>query len=289
MNHFHIQAGTFTMTTSSKSRFPILRIASNVSLRKVLYLVGMAALIGVVGTSKSSAQTAGWSSATGYRHTETAIQRAIVTNANNAAGRSSGPSFVLAPNGTAVWLTDTADGDGTRMQNAINRYVNWKSNSNGLSLDQIKTQMRNDFAGSLYQGNQKNQLVDRIISVQPRARVSTNQQVLDLLGIRKQCLEWCNAVSLASGGGTRNYYAGSVTGSSKYRPGMGLYRTDRSHAAIIIDIEWNASGTPVRFKVAEANYSPNNWVNPNGTVPWQRTVQNTRITTLTGYRVVNFE
>ena len=276
------------MTTSTLNR-PISWMEVAVGFRKLISLVVMAMLIGVASTSQSSAQTAGWSSATGYRHAETAVQRAIVTNANNAAGRSSGPSFVLAPNGTTVWYTDTADGDGTRMQNAINRYVNWKINPNGLNLDQIKTQMRNDFAGSLYQTDQKNQLVDRIVALQPSARVSTNQQVLDLLGIRKQCLEWCNAVSLASGGGTRNYYAGSVSGSSKYRPGMALYRTDRSHAAIIIDIEWNASGTPLQFKVAEANYSPNNWVNPNGTVPWQRTVQNTRPTDLTGYRVVNFE
>jgi hypothetical protein len=237
------------------------------------------------------AQTPGWASMTGFRNAETSVQQRIVANARAAVNLSSGPSFVLASNGSVVWYTDAYDGDGARMRAAVNRYVRWLNAPGATTPEQITAQMVNDFAYSNYDQIRKNELVNWIKSCTTRTTpvISTDQAVLNLLKIRKQCLEWCNAVSLASSGATRNYSATAITDPAKYRPGMALYRTDRSHAAIIIDIEWDSTGRPIRFKLAEANYSPNNWVNPLGTRPWERRVQVGRQVTITGCKVVSFE
>lgn len=239
--------------------------------------------------SRAEPPIAGWSSMTGYRHADTAVRRAIVANASNAHNRPSGPSYEFPAKGPRVWYVDTHDGDGIQMRSAITSYAAWKTNPKGKSLSIIKAEMNS--ALSNYESKERGTLVERIVQcydARPRV-VSTNQETLDFLGIRKQCLEWANAVSWASGGGNRNYSVGGVTSPDLYRPGMGFYRLDSSHAAIIIDIEWDKSGKPIRFKLAEANFTPDEWNRPDGQIPWNRTIFCGRQTTLTGHKVVSFD
>ena len=80
-----------------------------------------------------------------------------------------------------------------------------------------------------------------------------------------------------------------MTDPAKFRPGMGLLKTDKSHAMVIVDIEWDASGRAVRFKVAEANAANSRWGNPTGMIPWERTVQFRYVQADANVRVVDFE
>jgi hypothetical protein len=115
---------------------------------------------------------------------------------------------------------------------------------------------------------------------------ATDQETLDFLGIRKQCLEWAVTTAVAAGGEAKGYSAAAVADPSRYRPGMALYRADRSHSMIIVDIYWDAAGKPVKFRVAESNWG-SGWQNPAGMLPWQRTVRTGREVPA-GDRVVDF-
>jgi hypothetical protein len=241
--------------------------------------------------SEASAQTPGWASQTGYRYAQTPLQRAIVAAANRSVGQSSGQSVT----GSTGWLTDASDGDGARMRAAISRYAYWLYNQpSRYTLVQVKTQMVGDFAGSAYDSTRKQALVNRIVekvneAVQNRSfRQPTNDDdTLRLLGIRKQCLEWAMTTAISAGGYAKGYSAAAVTSPSSYRPGMGLYKTNRSHAMIIVDIRWDRYGNPVEFKVVESNWG-SGWMNPPGMVPWQRTVGARYGVTITGHKVVDF-
>lgn len=245
-----------------------------------------------------SGPIAGWSSKTGYRSAATAVQLAIVSNASAAVGGSSGPSRV-APNGMAgAWLTDVSGGDGGRMQSATQVYHKWYVSQPRASVmpSSVRNSMFQKFDGSVYGRTQKDMLINRIVEVYNRAAFSgpvsipTNDQAtLEFLGIRRQCLEWTASIALDSGGKAKNYSAPSVTNPADIRAGMGLFKTDKSHAMIIVDIEWDASGKPVCYKVAEANAANSTWKNPSGMIPWERSVQFRIVPADKSTRVVNFE
>ena len=60
----------------------------------------------------------------------------------------------------------------------------------------------------------------------------------------------------------------------------------------ITDVEWNANGEVLNVRVAEANWG-NNWSNPSGQRPWERTVGSQVISVHnligTSYHVIDFE
>ena len=199
------------------------------------------------------------------------------------AGGASGPSYVLTPSGGAApWQTDIAGGDGTRMRTAITRYYNWywANPSTRGTLSSIKTAMIGDFSTSAYDQARKQALVDEIVRVynlyvsnnnglrvQPP---TTDQATLGFLGIRKQCLEWANSISLANGGGARAYGAASVANAADHRPGMMYRNSSSTHAAIIVEIKIVSNVR--QYRLAEANWGTG-WINPNGMVrgsaPWR--------------------
>lgn len=244
-------------------------------------------------TTQTLAATAttvdGWSSVTGFRRAETAVQRNIVQEASAANGESSGRSMMGPP-----WLTDTAGGDGERMRIAITRWYDHLSGRlPGMTAAQVQAQMKRDLSAT-YDATRQTALVNRIVEVwerrfsiigppAPPPRQGDNQGVMDFMGIRKQCLEWADTLAQNAGGRGLTYSAAAVSASAA-RPGMGLFHVG-VHAMIIVDIEWRG-GVPVRFKVAEANWA-NDWMNPNGQIPWQRVVSVGRIVG-TGYRIVSF-
>jgi hypothetical protein len=236
---------------------------------------------------------AGWASATGFRNSETQLQRSIVSVAKGRVGQSPGISISTPTGG---WQTDTADRDGEKMRKAIDHYRAWYySQSNRSNLTPIKTQMFNDFAGSAYGTDQKNKLVNRIIercnlAIQrgPFLAPRDDNQTLAFLDVRMQCLEWAMTTARNCGGIYKSYSntknAPKVPMQS-IRPGMGLYRPDIPHAMIIIDIRWDTNGNPAEFEVAESNWA-NGWSNPKGAIPWERMVQRRKGVTLsTGYAV----
>ncbi|MER0441582.1 hypothetical protein [Emticicia sp. W12TSBA100-4] len=249
--------------------------------------------------ARAAANTEGWASVTAFRAASTSVQMNVVRLANAANGRMSGTSVTDTQ---GRWLTDCADGDGARMRSAIAKYDKWyRANvktrcSTPVVPASVRTDMYNSFSGSAYDVTRRNALVNQTIARYNSfacnssvAVPSTDNATLSFLNIQRQCLEWAETIGRSAGGSARGYYATGVSSVANYRPGMALYKTDRSHATLITDIYWNADGTIRKVKVAEANYG-SGWINPNGMIPWQRTVAVGReITSLSGYKVVSFE
>jgi hypothetical protein len=259
-------------------------------MRKLKVLSAIVTLI-VLTCAPAYATPEGWASQTGFRNAETAIQRRIASNARLAAGNGS-----LSPFSTTYgsWQTDTAGGDGVRMRAAINDYANqcyWRT---GCNLTQVRSKMYGEFAYSAYQSAQKNELIDRIIGYFQNLRYgppfipSNDEQTLQFFGVRKQCFEWVQTVAVLAGGQSRSYNSASVTDQSRVRPGMGLYRTNSSHAMVIVDIYWNSNGTIRKFLVADSNYGTG-WSNPLGERPWDRHLRLRDTETMYGNKVVSFE
>jgi hypothetical protein len=231
----------------------------------------------------------GWSSITGFRRAETAVQRQIVHAATASDGLWSGQSMIGPP-----WVTDAADGDGERMRRAIRRYADYLNNRTpGMTLTHVQELMKTDL--TTYDAMRRQMLVNRMIDrwnvwsryvgplpfqMPPR----DDQQLLYFMGIRRQCLEWVDTIARNAGGRALNYSAVAVPATSA-RPGMGLFNVG-AHAMIITDVEWRG-GVPVRFKVAEAN-NGGDWMNSSGQVPWERTVNVGRLVA-PGYKIVSFE
>jgi hypothetical protein len=236
------------------------------------------------------AATEGWASQTGFRNAETEIQKRIVSLARSQVGKLSPGSTTYGP-----WQTDTASGDGARMRNAINIYANACYFRTGCNLTTVRSQMFGAFASSAYGSTQKNKLIDRIISYFDYFRTHygpplipwDDETTLRFFGIRAQCFEWVQTQVKAAGGRTKSYSTSGVSNAASYRPGMGLYRTNATHAMIIVDIYWDRYGTPLKFRVVDSNYG-SGWVNPNGEIPWDRHIRQ-REEGRTGNKVVNFD
>jgi hypothetical protein len=253
---------------------------------------GGTASFGPMAAAATTIPVDGWCSQTRYRCAETALQKNIVQRASAASG-SSGRSIIGSP-----WLTDAAGGDGGRMLMAIQRYVNWtRARAPKASQADIERQMANDLAQT-YNSTQQSQFVARI-----KARTviyapnfngplpgppTTDQGALDYLGIQKQCKEWADSLVQAVGGRTFAYANSAAVSSTNARPGMGLYKLDSTHAALIIDIYWK-NGIAYLFQLAEANMGSGWPQNPPGQVPWERTVRTDRQISLSGYKIVSFD
>ncbi len=245
----------------------------------------------------SATSSVGWASETGYQTAETSVQRAIVQRALSQVGQAA-PASRLAHDGGA-WSTDVAGGDGIRIRSAFATYNTWRQRNQGLPTNTVINSMHADLSDSYRNLTQRSELVNRIISTY-EGRLSRGMstvpqhdgEVLEFLGIRQQCVEWANAsVAMVSGGNYRGYTSSSVGSVSQTRPGMALVN-GTSHFMIITDVYWDANGNVSRVRVAESNYA-NDWSNPVGQRPWERTVTS-REFNVSGqigsqYRVISFE
>ena len=224
----------------------------------------------------------GWASQTNYHYADTDIRRAIVKAANANIGHSSGQSTICQRT-DACWLTDTAGGDGERMRNAIQIYHAWSvsTDPNKPEESEIKANMTNAFAESYYGDYEKGLLVQRIIDQHDSWNwnnhpvIQDDDQTLEFMGIRKQCLEWAMATAIDAGGKAKNYHNCGNLSMSDVRPGLGYYYFDANgngwHAMIIIDVYYDGTGIPKKLRVAESNWA-SNWTNPIGDIPWERTI-----------------
>lgn len=234
----------------------------------------------------------GWASVTRYRYAETSVQQQVVARATSKIGQSSGQSQVSSPYGSqTLWATDAAGGDGARIGRAINRYHQFvMGRTPAQTLSQVRASMEQEL--STYDATRRRLLVDRIIgefgkyALPGGPSYRTDQAVLTFLGIRRQCLEFAATVGLEAGGQARGYSSTSIADPSRFRPGMALFKADRSHAMLIVDIYWDSNGRPTRYRVVEANWGTG-WTNPRGMVPWQRVVSTREVPV--GDRVLSFE
>jgi hypothetical protein len=258
--------------------------------------------IGVHGNKKGSfnlktivGKIDDWSSLTGFRGADTVIRKNIVQAVNSVDGSLSGQSTV---DDSLGWLTDIAGGDGQLMRNAIQIYSNWRTNSqyNIGGLPNIRIQMINAFTGSNYDDSHKGLLVDRIIALDPTSAIddivqgqSEDEQTLQFLGIQKQCLEWAMTIAHDAGGSDIYYNnADQSVSNARVRPGMGYYNISGGHAMLIVDVKYDNNGNPTKLKVAESNWLPDEWSNPNGQIPWNRTIAVGREVDF-GYTIINYD
>lgn len=250
--------------------------------------------------ARTAAATAGWASSTGYQAATTPVQRNVVRLANAAIGGLSGFSV---SDTQGKWLTDCAEGDGSRMRSAISKYDRWyrpnvKTRCASVMVPTIvRKDMAASFSGSDYDPAQVSALVNQIInrynSLACNSSVTvpaSDNATLAFLNIQKQCLEWAETIGRSAGGGARGYSAAGVASRSSYRPGMGLYKPDviSPHSVLIVDIYWNSDGSVGKFKIAESN-GGSGWVNPFGNIPWERRVTTREMSSFAGYKVISFE
>ena len=252
----------------------------------------MPVVFGALGTATSTmtASTDGWASVTGFRTTETRLQKEIARHAMTADGESSGQETL------GDWDTDADNGEGERMRNAINLLATFMAGrpSANIALDgRIEQQMKAQL--STFDVRRQQLLVDRMVD---RWRfwsrrtgpnpfqfpLRDDRHVLVFMGFNRQCLEWANTIAISAGGRSARWLSPGVS-LYAVRPGMGLFDAGH-HAMIIVDIDWRG-GVPSRFRVAEANWG-DEWMHPAGQIPWQRTVITSRIVSA-GVKVVSFE
>ena len=134
-------------------------------------------------------------------------------------------------------------------------------------------------------------IAEKLISDKTGKVPSDNRNgVLSQLGIQKQCLEWAMTIAIKAGGKSINYQKSSKhsVDINNITPGMGIYHEQR-HAMIITDVYYEDK-KPKIIKVAESN-NANNFANPEGDIPWKRTIKNSRtlnVNNLAGYTVVKY-
>lgn len=222
----------------------------------------------------AASQTVGWASQTGFRAAETAVQRAVVQRALSQVGQASPPSRLAHSGGG--WYTDVASGDGARIRTAFTAYHGWRSgNPGGTPLSTATNAMHNALSATYVNATHRTQLVNRIIAVYDDRLnrglpvvPQDDQQVLDFLGIRQQCVEWANAsVAMLAGGNYRGHGSTAISDVTQIRPGMGL-----------------SSGT---------HFMVSTWSDPIGQRPWERSIgsREFNVAGLIGstYRVISFE
>ncbi len=225
----------------------------------------------------------GWSSITGTCGPESATQKAIVARALALVGGSSGQSTICDKTKSGCWLTDAEPppypADGNLMRQALHAYFVWLS-KNPQARPSLSS-LQNSMASNLSNYTSANAKMMAVHMTEVGAPDTdplnwTYDQVLDWIGIRKQCMEWAITTATQASPGTtvmRNYASPAFPISNRVRPGMGLYKTG-VHAMLITDILWK-NNLPAAYQVVEANYntSLSFWSqDPTGQVPWLRTV-----------------
>jgi hypothetical protein len=238
----------------------------------------------------------GWSDVTGYQHAETTKQKAIVAAALNGGNRPSPQSVATGSN--VVWRTDTDDGDGARMRSAIQDVYNYWVGSGRptLPLQSIPTNVQNTIRSRLSEKYSAvlQKFIEQIRLVFNGTVPISDNQTLTYLGIRAQCKEFADRMVQAGGGVTHNYGFTEVK-RTNIRPGMYALKNGNKHAAIIVAVNWDASGQPTQLRLAESNWCGTTgfpacaWDNPKGQVPWDRIITTTRQVPIADYYVVATE
>ena len=217
--------------------------------------------------------------------TGTAFQRRVVLAANRALGGAA-PQSVMPVSGRDKWFTDLHGGDGLRMLTALSRLPvarNGVVTVNGRAVA-LRTQLVTDLRPG-YTGNTATALVDHMIAryqANPRLPTIADGTLLTYLQIRQQCKEFVDTL-VKNAQGTQRSTTDAGVANDRIRPGM--YATTGGHTALVTAIHWTGNQV-TGVTVVESNWERDDWDNPDGQRPWQRTITsrvNTPVTTFTRY------
>lgn len=205
-----------------------------------------------------------------------------------------------------IWITDVAGKDGSNIRSAVQTYHDWVRNTSKTKPTKaaVEGTMRVAISKSYNTPDtaaivtQIEQQIDTARALSRSVSFQSDDDLLALLVVQGQCFEFANRIAVMSGGSARSYSYSTTVDWNKIRPGMAIYRTNSSHAAIIQSIQWdNKTGLPVYVTVFEANFG-SGFNKPNGMIPWRRVAAASRVldwkntskySNLNYYRVVRFE
>ncbi|MEI2695035.1 MAG: hypothetical protein V9E90_08190 [Saprospiraceae bacterium] len=216
----------------------------------------------------------GWSDVTGFRHTWTSNQKAILNESKRILKEGYAPLSIypISSDKKQIWATDLADNDGERLKNCINCYHDFKNKNPAISTPDpsTKSKMVKELSPTYSSGNDANLIIERIINrYNGRSAPKTNQEILDYLGIRAQCKETRDRITLKAINVTRTYNSGEqITNPKDLRAGM-IGDDGTKHTFIVSAIKWDAKGNVVKIKVIDSNYNTT-FNNPGGDIPWER-------------------
>lgn len=202
---------------------------------------------------------------------DTAIRRtALVALVKFRVGQLSGQS-VTNP---SSYGTDASDGDGARIQNAIQIFKDsgWKTDN--TVINNMKSALSSYNWSQEFPGDDRMTMINRIFAMVSSYKKDgvpkTNDAMLLSLGIQQQCKEFVNRSVSAVGGTPKPYYSTSVSLSSAV-PGMLAYK-GKSHAAVITGVIKDAKGNVTNFKVVDSN-AGSGFYHPGGDIPWARLIR----------------
>ena len=146
-------------------------------------------------------------------------------------------------------------------KDVINLYID------GKSKDEIFKTL------SIFSLKNKQNIYDRIKSVNPSKKAKTGLEAQRILGVRKQCKEWVDSIAKKNGGQAVLYKNAKVVLTIKnVQPGKAVYLKKPQHSAIITELKRNSEGAIIAINIAESNWA-NKWEDPKGDIPWDRTVK----------------
>ena len=230
----------------------------------------------------------GWSHITGFRHTWTGNQVAILRVARQYLGRGMAPTSTIVPGKT--WQTDMDDNDGIRLREAMTLYAAYRSNTRNPVQPDTKTvasmnlALNKSISGATGYSiaADRTAIVNRI--VERFALYNLNRMSIDVmpyLGVLAQCKETRDRIIRDAGLVSLSYGQSTIlsvsTANTALRAGMvgnqyskGAY----SHTFIISSVEWSATGTATRMRVIDSNFN-NSFNRPTGDFPWSRQMRET--------------
>ena len=222
----------------------------------------------------------GWSDETGFRHTWTSNQKAILNESKKfyKAGLAPLSNYPISPD--ERWITDVhllekeTISDGDRLKNSINCYYEFKSKNPKISAPDSDTKSKMvKLLSPKYTGNDADLIISRIIDRyegrnNPR---QAKQEILDFLGIRAQCKETRDRITLNAINVAIAYnYGEKITNPKDLRAGM-IGSKDNSHTFIVSAINWDAKGNVIKIKLIDSNWNTTStFKNPSGDIPWER-------------------
>ncbi len=239
---------------------------------------------------------AGYSSSTKFRYKLSSNQLKILSTANSFVGSS---PYSLAPTPDDMWFTDCIGKDGEKLSDAYGIYRTYRlANVKNPEIPANSSTTRTDLWNTLstYQnGSDFNTIVSKMAAIykaNPNAKApnkTKDQDVLSFYGIRAQCKETKDRIT-KSAISKQFIYGGGVTKTdADVRAGMIFEWATNKHTGIILDTYFDSDGKLTKIKVIESNYK-GDFKNPEGQIPWDRTVTNSREVTLpdTKYRFADY-
>jgi hypothetical protein len=216
------------------------------------------------------------------------LSDAITSVALGSAGNAKASLATATP--AATWLNDASPdpgvsgSEGLNIREATTLYRTWRlanpSAGNGAPPSaSVRTSMIAKVARNCSSTASQGLLVDRIVARYTGTVPTTDQGVLDLLGVRAQCKETVDRMVRQAGLTSQSYSTyvanGWVKKYSAIRAGNLAIMNDTAHIAVVVGVTRDSVGNLVSLTLAESNWA-SAFSCPSGQVPWERTVTTSR-------------